>query len=193
MCSAHRSVLLLAIGITYFSKYGNGQFSINLPSKVILPENTATGTTVFTVESAILQEGGFIRVVSMFPSDTEKVFQFDTKNNRVVVKNGSLLNFEGLNKAYVIRLEEQIQVRRKRQVPIDLTLLIELQDVREVSDLMPWSSSGTCCDDVRKIIWLTPVCSVLELLAVVICSVIVAICFIKKGNRTTVEPFNPGK
>ncbi|XP_048730754.2 uncharacterized protein LOC125647926 isoform X2 [Ostrea edulis] len=124
----------------------------------------------------------------MFPSDTENVFQFDTKNNRVVVKNGSLLNFEGLNKAYVIRLEP---VRSK--VLIDLTLLIELQDVREVSDLMPWSSSGTCCDDVRKIIWLTPVCSVLELIAVVICSVIVVICFIKKGNRTTVEPFNPGK
>lgn len=72
--------MLREISYITFTKHFIGQWSGNVHSKVILPENTATGTTVFTVESAILQEGGFIRVVSMFPSDTENVFQFDTKS-----------------------------------------------------------------------------------------------------------------
>jgi hypothetical protein len=97
------------------------------------------------------------------------------------VKNGSLLNFEGLNKAYVIRLQIGFlgDARRKRQTDNDLTLLIELQDVREASDFTPSStSSGSNDDDVRTIIWLIPVCSALELLVVGICSVIVVVWYV---------------
>ena len=48
----------------------------------------------------------------------------------------------------------------------DLVLLIELQDVQETSE-----SSG-CCSDVSTIKWLVPVCSSIELLAIVGCSTI---------------------
>ena len=48
----------------------------------------------------------------------------------------------------------------------DLVLLIELQDVQETSD------SSSCCSDVSTIKWLVPVCSSIELLAIIGCSTI---------------------
>jgi hypothetical protein len=54
-----------------------GQGLTNLPSKVNLPENTETGTVIFTVDGDIRLEGGSFEVLIMFPSLAEEIFHFD--------------------------------------------------------------------------------------------------------------------
>ncbi|XP_061187494.1 uncharacterized protein LOC133195618 [Saccostrea echinata] len=201
MCLKYSMAVLISTGIVFLSTSAKAQ--TNLPKKVSLPENTETGTEIFRVE---FDEGGEgrspLELYSMFPAVAYDIFEFNEQNYSILIKNGSLLDFEGKDKAYVIRLEEifaegeEISEGKQRfVVPMkqDLTVLIELQDVLEGSQSVVSSSDKGCCDDVRQIIWLTPVVSSLEVIVIVISIVIVMMCFFKKERTTRVEAFNPGK
>ena len=98
----------------------------------------------------------------------------DISAGEVAVQDSSLLDYEGYHKSFVMRFTP-IASRRKRalegdvEVDVfggDLVLLIELQNVQETSD------SSSCCSDVSTIKWLVPVCSSIELLAIIGCTTI---------------------
>ena len=80
----------------------------------------------------------------------------------------AFLIMKGTTRLFVMRFEEEVVEgkRKKRAVGEDLVLLFELQNVLEPSD-----SSG-CCSDVSTIKWLVPVCTSIELLAMILCSTI---------------------
>ncbi|XP_062587547.1 uncharacterized protein LOC134249188 [Saccostrea cucullata] len=206
--------ILISFGILFLSTSGNGQ--TNLPKKIVLRENTKTGTEIFRVEFDERVEGGNtpLRLYNMFPIAANDIFEFNERNQSIIVKNGTLLDFEGDDKAYVIRLQKQLTVtdqelsQEKKSVFLavtpsveDLTVLIELQDVVECSQFVSSSlssfssssSSEDCCDHYRRTIWLTPVSSILEVIVIVISFVIVMMCFVKKERITRVEAFSPRK
>jgi hypothetical protein len=90
-----------------------------------------------------------------------------------VVKNGTLLNFGGSNKAFVIRLRRTHHRISPviRDVNEDLTLLIQLKNENKMSNCID-------DDDVKKILGLIVICSGVVLLEVVICSIILGVWYV---------------
>ncbi|XP_062587532.1 uncharacterized protein LOC134249172 [Saccostrea cucullata] len=102
----------------------------------------------------------------------------------VSVINGSLLNFESLNKSYLILFQE-------RNDPSKVyPLLIEIIDVPEPSDFkLEKTTDNGCCNDVRRLLWMVPVSSALEFILIMLGITILFCCVPKKGKQTIVKPF----
>lgn len=105
-------------------------------------------------------------ISSMFSTALSRSYLISGKT--IIIKNGSLLDYYGNHRTFVMRFQEQKYARRKREVTGDLLLVIQLEDMREVGRLGSSGFSG-CCDGVNTLRWMVPVCTAIEFLALLAC------------------------
>lgn len=86
----------------------------------------------------------------------------------ITIKNGSLLDYDGNQRTFVMRFQEVEFFRRKREITGDLLLVIQLEDVKEAGSLVTPGFSG-CCDGVNILRWMVPVCTAVEFFALLAC------------------------
>lgn len=105
-------------------------------------------------------------ISSMF--STALLRNYFISGKTITIKNGSLLDYDGNQRTFVMRFQEVEFFRIKREITGDLLLVIQLEDVKEAGSLVTPGFSG-CCDGVNILRWMVPVCTAVEFFALLAC------------------------